>query len=158
MPNGVFPVPTTSPFLSLRVLLAHDHLDAELAHGVDPSRSEALELRARQLIDRRSELADRIDEVIARGHERRVHFTAEIPIRRADVLEVEDDLHALASRLRDGNPVDVQGVALTKRLLTDGAGPLYALNDRSLRFEVRSARLALDPLGAEPRQQLRSAA
>jgi hypothetical protein len=86
-----------------------------------------------------------------------VHFTAEIPIRRADVLDVEDDLHALAGRLRDGNPVDVHGVAQTQRLLTDGAGPLYAPGDRSLRFEVRSARLALDPIGAQP-QALRAAA
>jgi hypothetical protein len=68
-----------------------------------------------------------------------VHFTSEIPIRRADVLDVEGDLHALATRLRDGHPVDIHGVALTHRLLTNGAGPLYAPGDYSLRHAVRSA-------------------
>jgi hypothetical protein len=152
MSNGVFPAPTRSPFLSLRVLLAHDQLDTQLAQGVDPSRSEALQLRARQLEQRREELADRIDAVIARAHQSRAHFTAAVPIRRADVLDVEDDLSALTARLRDGNPVDVHGVALTRRLLSDGAGPLYVPGDHSLRYSVRYARLALDPLGAQPRE------
>ncbi len=31
-------------------------------------------------------------------------------------------------------------------LISDGASPLYRAGDRSLRFAIRSARLALDPV------------
>jgi hypothetical protein len=54
----------------------------------------------------------------------------------------------VVERLRDERPIDVQGAALTSELLSDGAGPLYVESGHSLRYTVRVARLALDPLGA----------
>ena len=76
-----------------------------------------------------------------------VRFTAEAPLRRAEVRACAGDLVALVARLRDGRPVDVQGVAMTSRLLSDGASPLYTAQGQSLRHALRAARLALDPVG-----------
>jgi hypothetical protein len=160
MPNGVYPVPkfrfqdrhtAASPRASLavrlRVLFHRDPLDQELAQGADPAGSKALELRARQLLSRRTKLAARLEGVLEQAHASAV-FTAEVPVRRADVRDCAADLRALADRLRDERSIDVQGVALTSQLLSDGAGPLYAETGYSLRYTIRLARLALDPLGA----------
>jgi hypothetical protein len=164
MPNGVFPVPrfhprqTNRPALSqrLRTLWHRTELDHQLAQGVDPATSDELELRAAQLMSRRSELAAYVDEVLDRAH-RPVAFTAEVPLRRADVRACADDLLALGRRLRDGAPIDVDGAAKAWILLTDGSSPLYLDGGVSLRHAVRSARLALDPVGA-PVRSLASAA
>jgi hypothetical protein len=158
MPNGVYPVPKfrfqdnrrtasqdASPWLRLRVLTHRDGLDHELARGVDPISSTALELRAEQLVRRRARLAVRVEAVLEAAG-RPAPFTAAAPVRRAHVLVCADDLIALARRLDDDRPVDVQGVAMTSVLLSDGASPLYA-GDRSLAHAVRAARLALDPIG-----------
>jgi hypothetical protein len=154
MPNGVFPVPrfhprqTDRPTLSqrLRTLWHRTALDHRLAQGVDPATSDELELRAEQLLSRRSELAAHVDEVLDRAS-RPIAFTVEVPLRRAEVRACTDDLLALAHRLRDGAPIDVPGAAQTWILLTDGSSPLYLDAGVSLRHAVRSARLALDPIG-----------
>jgi hypothetical protein len=161
VPNGIYPVPKfrfqddrataarrPSLRLRLRVLVHQDSLDDQLARGVDPAGSEALQLRAQQLLARRAPVAKRLEEVLTRARKRSAPFTAEVPVRRADVRDCADDLLALARRLNDGHEIDVQGVAMTARLLTDGCGPLYRESDYSLRYAVRTARLALDPVGA----------
>jgi hypothetical protein len=163
MPNGVYPVPKfrhqdqhrTAPHrgerpslpLRLRVLWDRERLDQHLARGVDPAVSKALELRSAQLLRSRTELADRVTGVVEHARTLSAPFTAEVPVRRADVRDCEEDLRSLARRLRDGQPIDVQGAAMTSCLLTDGAGPLYRDSDYSLRYSVRAARLALDPIG-----------
>jgi hypothetical protein len=59
------------------------------------------------------------------------------------------DLDALIARLRDQDTVDAQGVAMTERLLANGASPLYYRGSTlTLRHAVRSARLALEPVSA----------
>jgi hypothetical protein len=122
------------------------NLDRQLAHGVDPISSQALELRAEQLISGRAKLAVRVEGVLEAARKPAPGFTAAVPLRRAQVLVCADDLIALARRLTDDRPVDVQGVAMTSVLLSDGASPLY-WGDRSLAHAVRAARLALDPIG-----------
>ena len=155
MPNGVFPVPrfrfeengsTSSAWLRLRVLISRDDLDHQLARGADPLGSGALSLRAEQLSRGRTRLADRIERVLEDARTPAPPFTAVVPVRRAQVLVCADDLLALARRLSDDQPVDVQGVAQAAILLSDGASPLYG-GDRSLAHAVRATRLALDPIG-----------
>jgi len=155
MPNGVFPVPrfdprqTDRPTLAqrLRTLWHRTELDHQLAQGVHPATSDELELRAQQLLKRRSELAAHVDEVLDRAS-RPIAFTVEVPLRRAEVRACADDLLALGRRLRDGAPIDAQGTAQAWLLLTDASSPLYLDGGVSLRHAVRSARLALDPIGA----------
>jgi hypothetical protein len=170
MPNGVYPVPKfrfhdnrrtasepASPWLKVRVLTHRDTLDRQLAQGVDPVTSKALALRAEQLVGRRERLATRVDGVVEAAAKPTFPFTAVVPVRRAEVRDCADDLVALARRLSDARPIDVQGVAMASILLSDGASPLYA-GDRSLRHAVRAARLALDPVGAQVEELLVAAA
>jgi hypothetical protein len=171
MPNGVFPVPTfrdvrrrsprrsadASLALRLRTLWHRDRLDDQLARGVDPTSSQLLELRADQLLAKREELADTVDDVVIRA-KRPFAFSVEVHVRRHEVDACADDLHALARRLRDGEAIDVHGVAMTWTLLTDGASPLYHDSGVALRYAVRSARLALDPMLTSTVEELASAA
>jgi hypothetical protein len=163
MPNGVFPVPQFHPrkdapelSLRLRTFWHRERLDAELARGTDPSASEELELRARQLLGRRGEIATALEGVDERA-QRPYAFTVEVPVRRAAVRDCSADLQALARRLRDQPPVDPHGVALAWSLLTNGSSPLYLDSGVSLRHAIRSARLALDPIAA-PVHELATAA
>lgn len=171
MPNGVFPVPTfrdvrrrsprrsadASLALRLRTLWHRDRLDDQLARGVHPTSSEPLELRAEQLLAKREELADTVDDVVTRA-KRPFRFSVEVHVRRREVDACAGDLHALARRLRDGEAIDVHGVAMTWTLLTDGASPLYHDSGVTLRYAVRSARLALDPMLTSTVEELASAA
>jgi hypothetical protein len=163
MPNGIYPVPKfrfqdghpnrsghdrrPSVALRMRVARHRDRLDADLARGVEPTGSMELELRAQRLQSSRTQLAERVERVLERAHTPSAPFTAEAPLRRADVRDCAEDLLALARRLRSDQPIDVQGAAIASRLLTDGAGPLYGDSDYSLRYTIRSARLAMDPVG-----------
>jgi hypothetical protein len=62
------------------------------------------------------------------------------------VKEARPELERLARRLADPDPVDARGVALTKALLSDGAGPLYwARSPESLGARLREAFGALEP-------------
>ena len=61
------------------------------------------------------------------------------------VKEARPELERLARRLADPDPVDARGVALTKALLSDGAGPLYwARSPESLGARLREALAALE--------------
>jgi hypothetical protein len=168
MPNGIFPVPqfhshrSPGPTLGLRLRtrLGRDRLDRELASGADPASSRELTLRAAQLHSRavRSGLANAIVEMLGRAHEPNLgRFTAVGEQQNAEIREYADNLRALVARLRDDRPIDVQGAAMTARLVNDRSSPLYRAGDQGLGSAVLSARLALDR-SAQVRQDLASAA
>jgi hypothetical protein len=48
-----------------------------------------------------------------------------MPLRVREVRASADDIEALVRRLRDGEAIDAQGVAMIRRLLNDGASPLF---------------------------------
>lgn len=122
--------PGPRPQLTTRVaaLLSRARLDRELAAGIAPACTPTHTLRADQLVaaPTRAVLADALDAVIATAVRPPAPLSAAAPLRRAAVLEERAALEQLAARLRDPAPVRARGVALTRRLLTDGAGPLYA--------------------------------
>jgi len=120
-------------------------LDDRLAHGANPRSSRELSLRAQQLLSNRERLAAAIEGALESARRPAV-FSARVPVRRQQALECAGELHALADRLRQDR-VDVHGVAMASNLLHDGASPLYHDNGVSLLYAVRSARLALDPIG-----------
>jgi hypothetical protein len=158
MPYGTYPRPLVpsaaqpahaQPGLRMKVWWNRRRLDDLLARGADPASSAALLLRAEQLgrPGARSALATAIQAVVREAHRRPPVFSVQVPMRRAEVITCSGDLLALAQRLRDDSPVDVQGIAMASRLLSDGASPLYYRNaSHPLRYSVRSARLALDPM------------
>jgi hypothetical protein len=168
MPNGIFPVPqfhshpSPGPTLSLRLRTrwSQDRLDRELASGADPASSPELALRAAQLQAQavRSRHANAIVEMIGRAYEPNLgRFTVAGEQQHAEIREYADNLRALVARLRDDRPIDIQGAAMTARLVNDRSSPLYRAGDQGLGSAVLSARLALDR-SAQVRQDLASAA
>lgn len=119
-------------------------IDRALIEGADPARSARLAARAARLTERGSRVA------VAEGLERwldgcagRGHLTV-TPNRRAiDVNRAE--LSELVAMLRAPVPVYARGVAMVRRLLSDGTGVAYCDRDGvALRSALRDARLAID--------------
>ena len=157
MPNGVYPVPrfraATEPTrrsLGRRVSMWFHRieLDEQLAAGAQPSPGTLLHDRAEQLSapGERAKLARAFEKTLNEARKpARIHG-AQLPLRRREIRNCDEDIIALVRRLDDATPIDVQGAAMAELLITDGASPLYRAGDRSLRFAIRSARLALDPV------------
>jgi hypothetical protein len=155
MPNGVYPVPrfraATEPTrrsLGRRVSVWFHRidLDEQLAAGAQPSAGSLLHDRADQLGSRseRTKIARAFEKTLDEARKpARIHG---MPLRRREIRNCDEDIIALDRRLNDATPIDVQGAAMAELLITDGASPLYRAGDRSLRFAIRSARLALDPV------------
>jgi hypothetical protein len=139
MPNNIS--------LKLRTWWRRDELDEQLVHGSDPDTDALLSRRAAQLHSQswRTTCADALDNAL-REARRSWSVSARLPLRRVEVRECADDLISLARRLRDGRPIDIRGAAMASRLVSNGTSPLYFEAAVSLRYAVRSARLALDPV------------
>jgi hypothetical protein len=157
MPNGVYPVPrfraATEPTrrsLGRRVSLwlRRVELDEQLAAGVQPSAGSLLHARAQQLGSptARARIARAFEKTLTEARKPAPVQGARLPLRRREIRNCDEDIIALVRRLDDESPIDVQGAAMAELLITDGASPLYRTGDRSLRFAIRSARLALDPV------------
>jgi hypothetical protein len=120
-------------------------LDCQLANGTDPMLSDELSLRVGQLrsAGSRLRLASALREAVefANGHRAPLITTR---LRRAAIHENGQLLLALAERLRDPEPLEAQGLAMTARLINDGSGPLYKTGaGRSLRASAFEALVAL---------------
>jgi hypothetical protein len=159
MPSRIFPDPapdhavSTRPSLAarLRTRWSRGRLDRELSQGADPASSAELSLRAEQLrsLAVRAQLARALIQAL--GEARRPGqelSTAQRRRQRPVVRDCAEDLLALVQRLQDGRPVDVEGAALTSRLVNDRRGPLYRAGGPDLREALRSARFALVPTPA----------
>jgi hypothetical protein len=160
VPPGILPVPKfrptasdpTRPSLALRVRTRRrrNRLDSELARGVDPTASPELGLRAAQLrsASGRRELATALVETLgdARGTNLGA-FRMKTRRQHAAIREAADEVQALVLRLRDGEPIDVRGAAMTARLLNDTASPLHQDSDQDVRQAIRAALVALGSTG-----------
>jgi hypothetical protein len=121
-------------------------LDRQLANGTDPMQSDELSLRVGQLgsAGRRTRLSHALREAVALAKGKRAPLIT-TRLRRAEILENDDLLLALADRLRDGEPLGIQGLAMTARLVTDRTGPLYRSGlSSSLPARALEALIALD--------------
>ncbi|MGH8572905.1 MAG: hypothetical protein ACREX8_10060 [Gammaproteobacteria bacterium] len=160
MPNGIFPVPESRsnpnrgvrarPSLAVRIRTRwrRNRLDQQLARGPHPANSDELSLRAAQLGSRgeRSRLADALVETVGDAG-RPEPVTIKARPQRIEVLKYADDLLALVGRLRDDEPIDVRGAAMTARLVDDAASPLHRDGGQNLQHAIRAARVALDATG-----------
>ena len=154
MPNGVYPVPrlhvSTGPrhgiVRRLRLAWRRSELDDQLAAGAQPDAGTLLHDRAVQLGSRsgRDELARALQDVLSDARRGRSRFDARVPLRSREIRECDEDMLALIRRLSDARPVDVQGTAMLAQLLSNPSGPLSRAGETSLRYALRSARLALD--------------
>ena len=174
MPNGIYPIfplqirqrsasqahaVRAGLGLRLRTWWRRDRLDEQIANGDDPRTSAELTLRAEQLgtAAERVRLAEHLEGVLRQAREQtpQIHRL----VRRRQVEACADELVALAHRLRDDQPIDLRGAAMTAQLLSDPRGPLYYRRASvPLREAVRSARLALDGVGPATAPAFRTAA
>jgi hypothetical protein len=145
--------PTRAPdgpglMLRARVWIRQLELDAALAGGADPAQSEELELRAKQLADRktRNKLATAISHRIGIADGQRAAIAApNSPFRPKQVQANRSLLVELAERLRGPRSVALRGMALTSLLLNDGRGPLTTESDpATLERAVRATLAALN--------------
>jgi hypothetical protein len=128
--------------------LRSSHLDRRLAEGASPESSVALALHA-AWVARPSHLhqvARSLERVVSAAETSPTSQTVPgVPINREAVRRAKPDLEALSRRLQSVRLVNVRGVATTRMLLADGAGPLYhACRSRDLRAEVHLAFTQLD--------------
>jgi hypothetical protein len=158
MPSGyVMPYqmpPHTAPSrpslrVRARVWLNRRVLDAQLADGADPTGSEELRLRARQLRNpkERARLADSVGRLITTAERRNQSgvIRPQDAFGPSEVIASRELLGALARRLRDPRFDSPQGLAMASILLRDSRGPL-SLERRPRTFEdaLRGALSALD--------------
>lgn len=143
----------------VKVLMFRGRLDAELAAGADPHADLALVIRARQLTKPRyrRRLAASVHHLVEDlGRDPGAYISSAVPFRLDQVEGARATLLALAGALRDIDRVDVRGVAMTLRLITDPASPLYSGTAGALQA---AARQALDCLiaGSHPWSDLPAA-
>jgi hypothetical protein len=138
--------------LGLRVRTARhgSAITRALAQGADPTGSDELALRARQLTTprRRGALARNLRRTIAEAHDPRTVLTSAAIVDRRGVRDAEDAITALLTRLGSPRPVQAQGMAMIERLLTnaDDESPLYSRGvPGTLQRMIHAATAALDP-------------
>jgi hypothetical protein len=121
-------------------------LDAELAAGTDPLRSDELSLRAGQLRSPKARIrASRSLLGALEIADRPSPFGVPPPVRRRELRTSRALVADLVDRLSDGGDVSVRGLAMTSQLLRDRHSPLHSASaGRSLRATLMSVLVALD--------------
>jgi hypothetical protein len=96
----------------------------------------------------RARLAGHLEDAVVRADRPGAPFTATVPVCRQAVGLARGALLDLAERLRAPRPVSPDGVRLARRLLVDGAGPLYVpVRHTDLKAAALEALAALDDHG-----------
>jgi hypothetical protein len=133
--------------LRVRVLATRRSLDEQLACGASPARTDALAVRARQLVSRRTrqQVAAGLERLVREAERPVPLHPAALSLPRRQIVELRAALLGIAACLREARPVYAHGMAVLWRLLTDGAGPVYDPHaTHSLRRGVPVAAEALD--------------
>ena len=102
-------------------------LDAQLAAGDSPEGRRGRAVRASLLVDpaARFELASCWQAVLDRVSAASRWTDPRMPLMRSRVAAATAEIRQLIGALRASAPVSARGVAMARRLLTDGTGPLY---------------------------------
>ena len=120
------------------------NLDRQLAKGIDPMRSDELSLRVGQLgsAGTRYRLAVAARRAVETANGRHPPLIS-TRLRRPVIRENEDLLLTLADRLGNDEPLGVEGLAMTARLVNDHSSPMYRAG-ASLRDTLSDALTALE--------------
>jgi len=144
-------LPPPRPALSARARawLRQDALERRLLDGeaLTAPTGDDLAARAWQLTRprARARMTRTLTGVLLEAGEPAARRGAAVPVRRSEVEVARDEIARVVARLRDPRPVRARGMAMLRRLLTDGDGPLYAPNaEDELWRRVRRASIALD--------------
>jgi hypothetical protein len=134
------------PLARARARLHAAGLDEELAGGVDPASRPELSARAAWLCSRRSRaaLAGGLYRTLRAAEQPRRLWSAAVEVDREAVRFARPELLALAEALGGDGRIRPRGAALTRRLVTDGTGPLFTGGPDELLGAAREALRALD--------------
>lgn len=131
----------------LRGYLTAGRIDRHLAQGASPEATAAAALRAQELttMQTRRDLASGLQRALASAIASGYARPAGAPLARDGILASAAEIEELSRRLVAQGPVSVRGVAETRLLLTNGAGPLHNRRSRErLAATVRRAIRDLD--------------
>jgi hypothetical protein len=123
-------------------------LDRQLAAGASPAASALLAIRSRRLTSRRgrARVAAGLARAVRDAEPTTRGFSAAVRPDCREVIAARTVLGALDRRLRAGESVSSQGIALLQSLLTDGTSPLYRpAEPGALGSRLRAAAAALEP-------------
>lgn len=140
---GVAPVAARSVLARVAARLRATSLDRALAQGADPLTSPALTARADLLQTgrMREAVASSIYVTLKDASLGVPPSSVRVPPARDAVRHNRRELLELAAELRQASDVSARGVAATRLLLGDGAGPLYTeAEDGVLRAAISHAR------------------
>jgi hypothetical protein len=132
-------------------LLALRHageLDRQLGAGVNPQTTAALTLRAERITRRRSRvsLANGLAGALHSAQHATPGLTSAVRPQAPELIAASSVLAGLDRRLRDPEPINPQGVALLRELLTDAASTLYQpSNPGALVNRLRTVAATLEP-------------
>jgi hypothetical protein len=127
-------------------------LDEQLAAGGDPVGSDELSLRAGQL--RSAKTRARIAKSLLAALEiadREVPAALVLSVDRSEVRDCRELLVELAGRLGDDDHMEVRGLALASRLVSETGSALYAHAGHPLSDALQVTLLALDSGPADTR-------
>ena len=113
--------------LRIRARVRAHPLDAELAAGINPTRDPCLGLRAEQITQAgaRRRLARGIRGAVEQSHQPFLRPTSAAPLDRRAIRSCQVQLLTLARMIETAPRPRARGVAIVRRLLLDGASPLY---------------------------------
>ncbi|GAA2563188.1 hypothetical protein [Mycolicibacterium diernhoferi] len=123
--------------------LCADRLDGELSLGFFGAPGSAAALHAARLESDRERrcIVRALDGIVTgAGRGRRI---AHVPVHAANVRASEQTINEVVARLRAPRAVSARGVARLRRVLSDGAGPLYLTGVGDLEGRLRAALAAL---------------
>lgn len=146
---AIFRSASRGPRLTTRVwaALRHSRFDGALARGADPCDSLTLAHRAARLTSERmrARLTKEIDGVIAAATRPGAGLSSAVPVDLQEVAAAAPWLIEIRELLGSTDPVYAKGVAMLKRLLRDGGGPLCCPYRRGdLRDELEAVIAALN--------------
>lgn len=125
-PDGV-QLRCAGPLRRAKARLMADRCDRLLARGEDPDRSPLLAVHAERIVrpSSRAELAAALRRVLADSESPAVARPSRVRVRRQEVRRAAESLRAMVARLEARAPISPQSVATVRRVLSDGAGPLF---------------------------------
>jgi hypothetical protein len=138
------------PRLSIRLVAwwRGARFDEALAAGEDPARDPRLAAHAARLArpHQISALAHGLERAVEAAERPQPLLSSAVPVRAHEVLASRDELLGLVALLRTTPNPPPRALALSRRLLLDGASPLFNPEAAgTLRGAVNKARLAFDP-------------
>jgi hypothetical protein len=122
--------------------------DDALAAGADPAADPRLAAHAARLArpHQVAAVADGLERAVRAAERPQPLLSSAVPVRAGEVLGARDELLGLVALLRTTPQPPPRALALSRRLLLDGASPLFNPEaSGTLRGAVDEARLAFDP-------------